>query len=201
MNVIRQLRQLNPKRPVTTDEARSIAERQATRLLRLSGVREPDVPVEVIASLPRVRVELRERIPVSGSTHWADGSWLILVNADDAYVRRRFTLAHEIKHVIDHPIVDIAYPKEGDVTSEERQELICDYFAACLLMPRVWVKQHWINGLQNTTELAQIFGVSRAAMAYRLRDLGLVEPTFRRRKYFRTAPGAPSHRLRELVST
>jgi Zn-dependent peptidase ImmA (M78 family) len=70
---------------------------------------------------------------------------------------------------------------------------MCDYFAACLLMPRPWVKRLWTSGAQDAGQLAATFNVSPAAMDRRLQDLGLVEARRRWhrpavRQYFRTAP-------------
>lgn len=132
-----------------------------------------------IAELPRIEVRVEPKLPVSGFSQWTRGRWLIGINQDDAPVRRRFTLAHEFKHVLDHPFIDSAYVDRKGRPSEARAEAICDYFAACLLMPRPWVKQAWVGGIQDQRALAQLFGVSEAAMALRLRQLGIT--TERRR--------------------
>jgi len=153
-----------------------------------------------VAELLRVQVETRRGIPVAGSTHWTGGAWLIMVNADDAPTRQRFTIGHELKHVIDHPIVNIAYPAIGDLSSEERQEDLCDYFSACVLMPRRWLKHYWGLGYQRTDELARMFGVSRAAMRYRLIDIGLLDPSVRRRHYFRALPLAGTQPQEALIA-
>jgi Zn-dependent peptidase ImmA (M78 family) len=60
---------------------------------------------------------------------------------------------------------------------ETMVERICDYFAGCLLMPRPWVKRLYGDGLQQLDQLAASFGVSQAAMAVRLSQIGLTEPT------------------------
>ena len=77
-------------------------------------------------------------------------------------------------------------------TDDQRVESVCDYFAACLLMPRPWVKRAWATVTQDQTELAAYFRVSPAAMARRLADLKLTEPTKRHghesvARYFRRA--------------
>lgn len=75
---------------------------------------------------------------------------------------------------------------------EQRAEDTCDYFAACLLMPRPWVKYAWTTITQDQTKLAAYFRVSPAAMARRLADLKLSEPHPRHwqhesvARYFRT---------------
>jgi Zn-dependent peptidase ImmA (M78 family) len=55
---------------------------------------------------------------------------------------------------------------------------MCDFFAACFLAPRPWVKRLWAQGMQDAGELAAVFNVSPAAMSWRLNELGM---TSRRR--------------------
>ncbi len=167
------LRALNPARALEPQEALSVAERQAFKLLDILDQHQPAVNVAAIAELSRIEVRVEPNLPVSGFSQWSRGRWLIGVNQDDAPVRRRFTLAHEMKHVLDHPFIDSLYPDRNGEPSEERAETICDYFAACLLMPRPWVKQAYTGGIQDQRALARLFGVSEAAMAVRLRQLGI----------------------------
>ncbi|MCU1387844.1 MAG: hypothetical protein JWL72_1182 [Ilumatobacteraceae bacterium] len=201
MSVLQELRQLMPSRPLGDSEARAIAERQAARMLRLTGITEPHVPGSIIADLPRIAVDVRSGLPASGVTHWqrSTHTWRIVLRANDAAVRQRFSLAHELKHIIDHPVVDLAYPALGRHTSRQRAESICDYFAACLLMPRPWVKKAWASGVQQLDALAELFGVSQQAMQYRLIDCGLI-PSGRHNLYFREAP-APGRPLLSIVET
>lgn len=167
------LRALMPPRALEVHEAASVAERQAFRLLALLQQHQPAVDVAAIAELPRIEVRVEPRLPMSGFSQWSKGRWLIGINEDDAPVRRRFTLAHEFKHVLDHVFIDGAYLDRRGRPSAKRAEVICDYFAACLLMPRPWVKQAWAGGVQDQRALAQLFGVSEAAMALRPRQLGI----------------------------
>ncbi len=192
-SIIKELRALQPQRPLTPIEAFNIAERQASRLLKLSGIIEPHVPGEIIAALPRVRIDVCPELPVAGSSHWSNSTkqWVIRLNGDDAPVRQRFTLAHETKHILDHGVADFAYPATSRTSRAERIELTCDYFAACLLMPRPWVKRVYGQGLHEVGALAALFGVSRAAMRYRLDQLGLSDAR-RCQTYFRRQSWAPS---------
>ena len=179
---IRELRALTPSCPLADFQARSIAERQAMKLLELFDQHEAPVDVSLIAELPRVEVVLRntrQLAGLSGLSEWSKGRWLIAVNKDDSPTRRRFTLAHEIKHVIDHPFMRVLYVDRWGRTNDQRVEDMCDYFAACILMPRPWVKHAWTTLTQDQTQLAAYFRVSPAAMARRLADLKLSEPTTR----------------------
>lgn len=202
-STIHQLRALMPRRPLELHEARSIAERQATLLLELIGQREPAVDVSLIADLPRVEVKVEPSLGlggISGFSQWSRGRWLIVVNRDESGTRRRFTLSHEFKHVLDNPFIKEIYSALGSTEDERRRitEQLCDYFAACLLMPRTWLKQAWTNGIQSPATLAAKFNVSEAAMTIRLRELRLIEPRTRHitlrglsrpvRSYFRSAP-------------
>src|SRR5215475_4919001 len=137
-SIIKQLRALMPTRPLELHEARSVAERQATLLLELLGKREPAVDVGLIAEIPRIEVKVEPKLNlggVSGFSQWSRGRWLIVVNRDESSTRRRFTLSHEFKHVLDHPFINEIYSELGSTEEEQHRmtEQICDYFAACLL--------------------------------------------------------------------
>jgi Zn-dependent peptidase ImmA (M78 family) len=201
--IIREVRSLVPTRALQEHEAKGIAERQATRLLGLLDQHEPPVAVGLIAELPRIEVRVvpnRDLAGLSGMSQWVRerGRWLIAVNRDDSQTRRRFTLAHEFKHILDNPFIAVLYPKAAysGRSKKDAAEQMCDFFAACLLMPRPWVKRLWTAGTQDTEALAAVFNVSPAAMDRRLQDLGLVESRQRWARsepvtvarYFRAAP-------------
>jgi predicted transcriptional regulator len=197
--ILRELRGLMPARQLEAHEARSVAERQATKLLALLDIRDAPVDVSLIADLPRieVRVDARlARLGISGLSESSRGQWRITINRTDAPTRRRFTLAHEFKHILDHPYVHTLYPHHAQRENPQAEQA-CDYFAACLLMPRPWVKRLWTGGLQDIDGLAARFRVSPAAMARRLQQLGIVDreqrcptplPGYDVSRYFRAAP-------------
>jgi Zn-dependent peptidase ImmA (M78 family) len=181
-DVIARLRQLTPVRPLTLSEAYALAELHANRLLELQGVRKPG-PVDLlwIRDLPRVRIIPRPRheMPtLAGFTQWEDGQYKIYINQNSNLGRRRFTLAHEFGHVITWNGRKVIYSRLGGGDSEkhDRQlEQVTDHFAACLLMPRRYVKQAWTMGIQDIEALAELFKVSASAMRVRLTYLGLLD--------------------------
>jgi hypothetical protein len=189
-STIRELRQLMPTRPVTLSEAYAIAEMQASKLLRLLNIRRVPVDLGQITELPRLKVisQPRHAMPtLAGFTEWQDGQYLVVINRSNSLSRRRFTFGHEFKHVLDWTLRKTAYARlcDGDEKQRDKQiEHIADYFSACLLMPRVWLKRHWYQGYQDTEALAQLYGVSLEAMTIRLKYLGLLEdPTQRLFRY------------------
>jgi IrrE N-terminal-like domain len=175
-SVVAELRRLCPDRPLTIGDSLRIAERQASALLRSADVAGPPVPSSAITDLPRLQVERLVRIPVSGSAHWAQGRWVIVLNRLEPAVRQRFSLCHEFKHVLDAPFGDRLYPAWRGLSGNERSEQIADHFAASLLMPKAWVKRAFFNqGLMEVPGLARRFDVSQAAMRVRLCSLGIVD--------------------------
>jgi Zn-dependent peptidase ImmA (M78 family) len=175
-SLITALRDTVPIRPLTFVEALRTAELQATKLLELSGLSEPPFPEGIISGLPKMQVERIIPAPASGATQWSRGRWLILLNGAERPQRQRFSLGHEFKHVLDNPFIDVLYPRTGSMSPAERAEQVCDYFAACLLMPRMWVKRSWTSGTQDPRALARQFDVSKQAMQVRLLQIGLTEP-------------------------
>jgi hypothetical protein len=181
-----QVRALMPVRPLTQSEALRISELQAARLLALAGIEAPPVPEGLITGLPRVSVVRASPLPMSGYTTWSRGRWLIVLNRAEPFTRQRFSLFHEAKHLLDHPFITDAYRYVQGQSPEEWAERVCDHFAACVLMPKAWVKRHYCHeGTQQLPTLARRFGVSQMAMRLRLLNLGLVEPT--PRHYWRTS--------------
>jgi Zn-dependent peptidase ImmA (M78 family) len=172
-DLLADLRSLAPRRTMTWSEAHSIAERQAALLLDLSNITEPPVPQFVIASLPGIVVEYRPDWPTSGMSVKIRSHWRIVISANEPRRRQRFSVAHEFKHVLDDPVVDWMSRHLEIDQRHERAERLCNYFAACLLMPRPWIKHDWYGGLQDGAQLARRYYVSTEAMATRLSELGL----------------------------
>jgi Zn-dependent peptidase ImmA (M78 family) len=178
--LLHELRRVIPARPLRYGEALRIAELQAAKLLALSGVTDGPVPETIISGLPKTQVERLRPLGVSGFSQWSKGRWLIVLNGDEPHGRQRFSLAHEFKHVIDHPLIAVLYPPALGQDAKTRAEQVCDHFAACLLMPRPFVKRAWVSGNQDVRRLAAYFEVSVPAMRMRLQLIGLTEQTHSR---------------------
>jgi Zn-dependent peptidase ImmA (M78 family) len=208
-SIIRDLRTIRPPRPfIDKNEALVVAEEQAHALLGFLDIAAPAVDVGLLTQLPRIRVvvdsDLHHR-GLSGASGWQDGRWLIMINKKDSLTRRRFTLAHEFKHILDAPIEKRAYRNLG-LDDEDRKailEEVADCFAANLLMPRLFVVHALRSDIRDVHRLAALFMVSPVAMNRRLRDLGLAiqapegqDPVLR---YFRKGSVSRPIRRREPV--
>lgn len=171
------IRDLVPLRRLSKAEALDAAEAQAEALLRWLEVSGPPVPEDLIASLPHLQVErfqpdaAASRCNASAATQWSRGRWLIIINGATRIGRQRWSLAHELKHILDHPLETIVYAKDA----AELREQAADYFAGCLLVPRRWLRAAWRSGIHDASVLARRFGVTRRAIRIRLLQTGLVD--------------------------
>jgi hypothetical protein len=170
------LRALVPRRVVTFTEALRIAELQATRLLELWNIQDGPVPSDVVSALPRIQVVYAKDLPVSGMSHWSGSDWIIALHIYEPRARKRFTLMHEFKHIIDHGYTAKLYAGTDRRTAAEQAEQVADYFAGCVLLPRRLLKRAWGNGVQTPSKLARVFEVSARAADVRLAQVGLSEP-------------------------
>jgi Zn-dependent peptidase ImmA (M78 family) len=177
MNAIAECRLICPRRALASWEARSVAERQAHKLHTLLRISEPPFPLEAIQSLPRVEVHYVTSPNISGAILWQRGKWRILINRTESRGRRTFSLAHEVKHMIDHPMAGTIYQDSRSGSAELAGERAANYFAACLVMPRSWIKRCFYDeGFHDPRVLARRFRVSTLAMQVRFDQLGLREP-------------------------
>jgi hypothetical protein len=165
------LRRLLPHRPVTYTEALVVAECQANRLASASGELAGSVEAHDLLKLTPITLEATppsDGDRHSGSSTYQHGRWIIRLNTLESSARQRFTLAHELKHIID------ATNSEAYVRLSDRQiERVCDHFAACLLMSKLSVYRLWGDGVRTPEALARTMRVSLTAITIRLRKLGL----------------------------
>lgn len=101
---------------------------------------------------------------------------IIIVNRDDTGERQRFTLAHELAH-------HVLQTPEG-----ARGEKLAHRFASAFLMPaeifwREVGKHREAISLGELLELKALFKTSIQAIAYRLKDLEIIEPPMMKQLY------------------
>jgi Zn-dependent peptidase ImmA (M78 family) len=153
------------------DAARELAERQAALLLALTGNDSRTVD-RAICGLPRITVTCAN-IPTSGLSLWDGHQWIITLNRHEPRTRQRFTLAHEYKHIVDHPSVEWLYRDRPGISAARQAERAADYFAGCVLVPRHHLHAAWSEGIQELDLLARYFAVSVRAISVRLGQVGL----------------------------
>lgn len=176
MTLLQEVREVLPDRRMTWTEAFVFAERQARLFLDRQHVRQAPVPTSVMSELPFVQVAIRTPMHSSGATRWMKPRWVVLINGAEPPLRQRFSMAHELKHILDHEYAKRFFPRLMTPDDRRRVEQLCDYFAGCLLMPRSWVREAVKDFGADPVGLAELFQVSPQAMQVRLTQLGLMTP-------------------------
>jgi Zn-dependent peptidase ImmA (M78 family) len=140
---------------------------------------EIPVPVQRIAEdlLGLQVLETVDLKDISGALYPATRE--IVVNAEEAETRRRFTLAHELGHWVCHCLDgrhDPVFCRHEDIGSSADRSLEreANVFAAELVMPEPEVRVAFAER-RDLKELAATFGVSPLAMQWRLYSFELID--------------------------
>ena len=119
---------------------------------------------------------------------------IVGINSYHPSVRQRFTMAHELGHLllhkasklhIDQTDFSIKFRDEQSSDGSDREEREANAFAAALLMPQVFLEADLrklgdigLHDDQKIQALAKRYGVSLQAMLIRLTSLRLIESPF-----------------------
>ena len=162
--------------------------RTARTLLSELEIQEPPVPVRKLARLRGARI-----VRVSGDEGDIDGflyhegdEVVIGINQDQAPVRQRFTIAHELGHLLLHEHGQIHVDRgfrvrlRNGASSEgtDQDEMEANRFAAELLMPLDFLMADLAERVFDLADdsqlraLAKRYGVSTQTLAIRLNGLG-----------------------------
>ena len=168
-------------------------ERLANKLLENHNILGPPVPVDQIAKGLGVALSFEPfegEEGISGILYRDGATKIIGINSAHAPTRQRFSIAHEIGHLVLHKkelfvdkVVQVNFRDGTSSLAVDREEIAANAFAAELLMPRKFVKREINKLLKKGTvlrkddlieALANIFKVSPQATEYRLNNLGIL---------------------------
>jgi Zn-dependent peptidase ImmA (M78 family) len=161
------------------------ARQDAARILRAAWTGA--APIEPVSIANELGVEVLEA-PLDGNTLGAlfispEKDPRIVLNQGDSFNRQRFTCAHELGHYVRRSAESNEYARvdlrdDRSSTGEDPEEIYANEFAACLLMPESEVRAFADLGLDDL-EMALKFRVSREAMQFRMKNLGLAVGSLR----------------------
>lgn len=155
-------------------------------LLGKYKVRAPAVPVDDIARGEGAAIVVRHfKNEISGLLLRSGASATIAVEKAQPATRRRFTVAHELGHLLLHHGIELRVDTKFRVnlrspessTAEDTEEIESNAFAAALLMPEVFLKNDLkgfildIDDEKHVQLLAKRYEVSKQAMTLRLVNL------------------------------
>jgi Zn-dependent peptidase ImmA (M78 family) len=166
-------------------------EKKAASLVQKYGIGEPPVPIEAIAEAEGVLI-LRNHFAgyESGFALREGKNRIVGVNTATSPRRQRFTIAHELGHLIFHddPLITdysvlVGMRDENSSLGTHHQEIEANGFAAAILMPTdIVVKEvrqelelgNFASKDEFIDRLARTFDVSVEAMGYRLLNLSII---------------------------
>jgi Zn-dependent peptidase ImmA (M78 family) len=170
---------------------RSPEVRAAEILSEYHASRKLPIPVEKIAL--QLGAEIRDvdlDADLSGILVRNRERRIISVQRSHVDARKRFTIAHELGHLLMHPgrpyIAETDKPVRVDLRANTpgyaniREEREANQFAAALLMPAEVVQEYWdalsvkyADPIRVATKMAKEFNVSPVAMKYRIANLAI----------------------------
>lgn len=166
----------------------------AEKVLRDLKIKDIPIPVEDIAVKLGAKLSYEPfegKDEISGVLFRDNDRIVIGINSSHAKTRQRFSIAHEIGHLVLHKgaiFIDKTVRLNRDAKSSmaiDPQEIDANRFAAALLMPekavsveakRRLLKKSKLPELFLIDELAAAFQVSTQAMEIRLTNLGIISP-------------------------
>jgi Zn-dependent peptidase ImmA (M78 family) len=156
------IRTMEKRSSLCADRAREILAQYA----KGRNLLKPPIRIESIAEWLGFQVILLYTVGEEFSGLVSTRQKLIGINGKHHRHRRRFTIGHELAHVL------LKHPPESHCTPREiaHYNAEADECAAELLMPASLLAQ-WLPITRNVSNLAYAFDVSEEAMAVRMRPL------------------------------
>ena len=152
----------------------------AAEVLRTYWDHQLPVRVDTIASKMGLGLQPQKNMGWSGHYFAVDdpknstGRPWIIFNVNDSAPRQRFTIAHELgHHVLGHGTSPRDTSNMLTSSTGNWKERAANQFAAEILMPADVIRLALGRGYSTVPQLANLFGVSQAAMGYRMINLGL----------------------------
>ena len=118
---------VDPSQP-TADQLQAV-DRQAQLLRDLLPEAIDQLPSSLTDLMPSILVEHIDDIPVAGIAFWGNDHWHIHIRAGDPANAQAFTMLHELKHIIDHPL-----RRRPNALRASDWEAIADRFAVQVLV-------------------------------------------------------------------
>lgn len=158
----------------------SLIDSKVQQILAQTGSNRAPIDVERIANSMNARVVRNDfKDEISGVLVRRPGEIVIGVEISQSDERQRFTIAHEIGHLVLHDLGEVHVDKVNfrsslSSTAENVEEVEANAFAAALLMPRALIMADLQGQVVNIEDDRQIgwlskrYGVSTQAMTYRL---------------------------------
>lgn len=166
------------------------------KLIKSLSSKHPELtkpPVKIEKLVKRLSIELIEKdfdYAMSGAAIIDGDNRIISINKAESPVRKRFTVAHELGHILLHydqelnvDLKPIRLNRDSSSSmGESWREVEANYFAASILMPTEQIERYYYSFIVQYEDddlilekLAKKFKVSIQAMSIRLAKLELIK--------------------------
>ena len=154
----------------------ALVRRLAVKYQMESGIDRLPVPTDLITqAADNLPIEVRQ-VPLKahhGAIWRLSDCWLIHLNSNDTPARQRFTLYHEIFHILAHCKATPVFRKTSCSQGGSFNELLADHFAGIILMPEKRVRERWAE-VKDISQMAAIFDVPKPIVWFALKHLRLI---------------------------
>lgn len=170
------------------------AEKEARKIIDEMNISVAPVNIQEIAKKYGANLQYEPfegEDDISGVLYRDANNCIIGINSSHAITRQRFTIAHEVGHLVLHnktifvdKAVKVSFRDKKSSMAIDNDEIEANQFAAEILMPKKMIEKE-INKLISKKrilkskesfieEMARIFIVSQQAMEFRLNNLGIL---------------------------
>lgn len=169
----------------------SLIKKKASELLERSDIKSAPIPIEKMAELVGATIRYKPLDnDLSGMVQRVDETTAIIgINSTHSEVRKRFSIAHEIGHLllhdenlhVDEKVRSVAqFRNEYSSLGVDDGEIEANQFAAEILMPESLLrkdleKMQFRSPEEAVEELATSYNVSIQSMTIRLTRLGVIK--------------------------
>ena len=141
-----------------------------------AGIDRLPVPTALITQTgDKLPIEVRQ-VPLKahhGAVWRLSECWLVQLNSNDTPARQRFTLYHEIFHILAHCKATPVFKKTSYGQEGYFNELLADHFAGVILMPDKLVMAKWAEA-KDISRMATLFAVPKPLVWFALKHLSLI---------------------------
>ena len=141
-----------------------------------AGIDYLPVPTNIITrAYDNLPIEIRQVSlkAYHGAVWRLNDCWLVQLNSNDAPARQRFTLYHEIFHIMAHCRATPVFKKISCGPKGSFNELLADHFAIVMLIPEKWVKKKWTE-VKDVNQMATIFDAPKSLVWFVLYHLHFI---------------------------
>jgi hypothetical protein len=150
----------------------------ATKYQVEAGINHLPVPIDIITRAgDNLPIEVR-KVPLNayhGAVWKLSDCWLVQLNCNDTVCRQRFTLYHEIFHILAHCKSTPVFKKPTRGRQGSFNEMLADHFSGIILVPAGQVKKLWPE-VRDVSQMAALFDVPKSVMYIALRGMGVIQP-------------------------